>query len=61
MDPGDQYRGTVLSLPSAKGDISFLNVNADLVKTFVKIGGEVIVTLDGYSLNNAMNTINPIT
>lgn len=52
----DQYRGTVLSLPSAKGDISFLNVNADLVKTFVKIGGEVNVTIDGYSLNNAVNT-----
>ena len=52
----DQYRGTVLSLPSAKGDISFFNVNADLVKTFAKIGGEVNVTLDGYSLNNAMNT-----
>lgn len=52
----EQYRGTVLNVPSAKGDISFCDVTADTVKSFAKIGGEIKVTLDEYSCNKALNT-----
>lgn len=53
----EEYRGTVIRLPNATGDISFFDINADNVRCGISLSGEVKVTVDGFKCNSVLNKL----
>jgi len=53
----EEYRGTVIHLPNAAGDINFRDVNADQVRCGICVSGDVKVIVDGFHCNNLLTKL----